>query len=165
MHNNLFKLVLLFSFTLSSYKVVAHELGQPKTDNNITAPIYALFDGMREHNQEKILAQFTHQALLQRVNDKGQVTNTDVKQFALSISQNNAKLDEHVLAAKINQLDDLASVWTPFAFYLNDKLRHCGSNSFQLVQVDGQWKIHYLIDVTYAGDCQAFVEKHTGQTN
>lgn len=161
MHKSLFKLIPVCLFIFASHAAVAHELNQPKsTDNSVTAPIYALFDGMREHDQQKILAQFTNQALLQRVSDKGEIVNTDVKKFALSISENTAKLDEHLLAVKINQQDGLASVWTPFAFYLNDKLRHCGSNSFQLVKVSGQWKIHYLIDVTYAGDCQAFVDKH-----
>jgi hypothetical protein len=129
-------------------------------DNAVTAPIYELFDAMGEHDDVKILAQFTNQALLQRITNKGEVIDTDVKKFADSISKNTAKLDEHLLAVIINQQNELASVWTPFAFYLNDKLSHCGSNSFQLVQINGVWKIHYLIDITYTGDCQAFVAKH-----
>ena len=163
-HNMLIKLILVLVLFFTNHIAHAHDLKQPKADNNnITTPIYALFDGMRENDKDKILTQFTEQALLQRVDNKGEITHTDVKKFALSISQNTAKLDEHLLAVQINQLDGLASVWTPFAFYLNGKLSHCGSNSFQMVQVDNQWRIHYLIDVTYTGDCQAFVEKHTGK--
>lgn len=140
---------------------LAHDLKQPKqSDNPVIAPIYQLFDAMREHDQDKILAQFTNQALLQRITNMGEVTNTEVNKFALGISNNTAKLDEHILAVTINQQNELASVWTPFAFYLNDKLSHCGSNSFQLVQINGEWKIHYLIDVTYTGDCHAFVKNH-----
>lgn len=163
MQNNLIKLMQVLAFIFASHSAVAHDLQQPKYDgNNVTAPIYALFNGMREHDQQKILAQFTSQALLQRASDTGEIIDTDVKKFALSISGNTAKLDEHLLAVTINQQDGLASVWTPFAFYLNDKLRHCGTNSFQMVKIEGQWKIHYLIDVTYAGDCQAFVAKYKG---
>lgn len=162
MYNKLFRSLVVLSVIFTGQSAIAHQLGQPKANSNdITAPIYALFDGMREHDQDKILAQFTSQALLQRVSDKGDIVNTDVKKFALSISENTAKLDEHLLAIQITQQGGLASVWTPFAFYLNDKLRHCGSNSFQLVQINGEWKIHYLIDVTYAGDCQTFVDKHS----
>lgn len=150
--------VLLITLSHSSL-AYDHQQTTPK-DNTITAPIYKLFDAMREHDQDKILAQFTSKALLQRITTKGEITNTDVKKFALSISTNTAKLDEHLLAVIINQQNELASVWTPFAFYLNDKLSHCGSNSFQLVQINGEWKIHYLIDVTYTGDCQAFVDKY-----
>jgi hypothetical protein len=150
--------LILISLSQSS---LAHDLKQPKqSDNAVTAPIYQLFDAMREHDQEKILAQFTNQALLQRITSKGEIIDSDVKKFALSISKNTAKLDEHLLAVTINQQNELTSVWTPFAFYLNDKLSHCGSNSFQLVQINGEWKIHYLIDVTYTGDCEAFVKQY-----
>lgn len=151
-------IVILISL---SHLSLAHDLQQaPQNDKAVTAPIYQLFDAMREHNEDKILAQFTSQALLQRVTKTGEVSNSDVKKFAISISENSATLDEHLLAVTINQQNGLASVWTPFAFYLNDKLSHCGSNSFQLVRINGEWKIHYLIDVTYPGDCQAFVETH-----
>lgn len=141
--------------------VQAHQLQQPApTGNDVVAPIYRLFDAMRTHDQPKILGQFTDKALLQRISNSGELIDTDVKKFALSISKNTAKLDEHLLAVTVHQQDHLASVWTPFAFYLNDKLSHCGTNSFQMVQINGEWKIRYLIDVTYSGDCQAFVEKY-----
>ncbi len=157
----LFQTLLVVMLSCLSHLTQAHELQQPtQVDNAVTVPIYQLFDAMREHDQHKLLAQFTKQALLQRITHTGEVINTDVKQFALSISKNSATLDEHLLAVTTQQQDELASVWTPFAFYLNDKLSHCGTNSFQLVQINGAWKIQYLIDVTYAGDCQAFVAKH-----
>lgn len=161
MRTNLSKLLTFIILISLSHLSFAHDLQQaPQKDNAVTAPIYQLFDAMREHDEDKILAQFANQALLQRITNKGDIIDTDVKKFAVSISKNTAKLDEHLLAVIINQQNELASVWTPFAFYLNDKLSHCGSNSFQLVQINGEWKIHYLIDVTYTGDCQAFVEKH-----
>jgi hypothetical protein len=34
----------------------------------------------------------------------------------------------------------------PYQFYIGDKFSHCGVNSFQLVKLQGQWKIQYLID-------------------
>jgi hypothetical protein len=161
MRTNLSKLLTFIILISLSHLSLAHDLQQAlQKDNAVTAPIYQLFDAMREHDEDKILDQFTKQALLQRITNKGEIIDTDVKKFAVSISKNTAKLDEHLLAVTINQQNELASVWTPFAFYLNDKLSHCGSNSFQLVQINGEWKIHYLIDVTYTGDCQAFVEKH-----
>jgi hypothetical protein len=161
MFTSLPKLLIVLIFISICQTSIAHDLQQPAPKiDAVTAPIYQLFDAMREHDQGKILAQFSSQALLQRITAKGEIINTGVKKFALSISKNTAKLDEHLLAVDIKQQNELASVWTPFAFYLNDKLSHCGSNSFQLVQINGEWKIHYLIDVTYLGDCEAFVKKH-----
>ena len=161
MKRTLAKLLFISILVSTSFAVFSNVLQQSSKQNNaVTAPIFQLFEGMREHDQNKILAQFTKHALLQRINSKGEISNTDVKDFALSISKNTGKLDEHLLAVTIHQQNELASVWTPFAFYLNDNLSHCGSNSFQLVKLNDEWKIHYLIDVAYDGDCLAFVEEY-----
>lgn len=45
----------------------------------------------------------------------------------------------------------LASVWTPYTFYLNGKISHCGTNSFQLVKTNLGWKIQYIIDTRRRG--------------
>jgi hypothetical protein len=45
----------------------------------------------------------------------------------------------------------LASVWTPYTFYVNDKVSHCGTNSFQLVKTTEGWKIQYIIDTRRRG--------------
>ena len=46
----------------------------------------------------------------------------------------------------VQQHLNLASVWVPFRFYLNDQLSHCGINHFSLVWMGEQWKIISLID-------------------
>ncbi len=160
---NPFNKLLLSIVSATSLASQAHDLGQPKASKDpILSPIQDLFEGMREHDKTRILNQFTQTAVLQRLTKKGEIKHTDIKQFAQSVSENPASLDEHLLAIRISQQDGLASVWSPFAFYLNGKLSHCGTNSFQLVKVNGQWKIHYLIDVTHTGDCAAFVSQYTG---
>ncbi|WBM73772.1 nuclear transport factor 2 family protein [Saprospira grandis] len=41
----------------------------------------------------------------------------------------------------------LATVWTPYSFYLDGNLSHCGANHFTLRQkADGQWQIISLVD-------------------
>ncbi len=40
----------------------------------------------------------------------------------------------------------LASAWTPYTFYLNGKVSHSGTNSFQLIKIGEEWKIQYIID-------------------
>ncbi|MGS2721562.1 nuclear transport factor 2 family protein [Paraglaciecola aestuariivivens] len=160
MPQTLLSLVLFITCTIS-VNTYAHNLQQPAQGKNpVIAPIFQLFDAMREHNSDKIIQQFSAEAILQRVEADGSISNTNISQFAQKVSQAQASLDEHLLAIDVQQQDTLASVWTPFAFYVNDQLSHCGSNSFQLIKRNGSWKIHYLIDVTHAGDCTEFVAKH-----
>jgi len=151
---------ILLTVILSSLSLAS--LAHPDDQNtaNIMQPIKNLFDGMREHDSSKILQQFTESALLQRTDKNGNVTSTDIQQFSRNISQSSAFLDEQLLNHVVLQQDSLASVWTPFAFYIDGKLSHCGSNSFQLVKQNAQWKIHYLIDVSHSGDCQIFIQAY-----
>lgn len=36
---------------------------------------------------------------------------------------------------------DMAMVWAPYTFYVDGKLRHCGTNHWSLVRDGGRWKI------------------------
>ena len=36
---------------------------------------------------------------------------------------------------------DLATVWTPYDFYLDGEFSHCGFDAFNLMKIDDRWKI------------------------
>jgi hypothetical protein len=58
---------------------------------------------------------------------------------------------EEVKFEAIHSEMSLASAWTPYTFYLNGKVSHCGTNSFQLVKTAAGWKIQYIIDTRRKG--------------
>ncbi|WP_206484122.1 hypothetical protein [Thalassotalea sp. G2M2-11] len=130
----------------------------------IMQPINQLFDAMRAHDSEKLLAQFTRNAQLQRVTIENSIRPSNLNKFAEFVGQSEKHLDEKLFGLRIMQSGNLASVWAPFAFYLDGKLSHCGVNSIQLVKQNNQWKIHYLIDNVFQGDCQQFITQQS-QTN
>ncbi|WP_350292024.1 nuclear transport factor 2 family protein [uncultured Croceitalea sp.] len=47
----------------------------------------------------------------------------------------------------------MANAWVGYEFWLNGKFSHCGINSFQMVNFDGDWKIIYLIDTRGRAGC------------
>lgn len=47
----------------------------------------------------------------------------------------------------------MANAWVGYEFWINDKFSHCGINSFQLINFDGEWKIIYLIDTRGKAGC------------
>ncbi len=49
--------------------------------------------------------------------------------------------------------DGIASVWAPYALYLDGQFNHCGVNSFQLIRVQGTWKISLITDTRRKEDC------------
>ncbi|MDQ3018074.1 MAG: nuclear transport factor 2 family protein [Bacteroidota bacterium] len=49
--------------------------------------------------------------------------------------------------------EGIAIVWAPYKFYFEGVFSHCGVNSFQLIQVQNQWKISLLTDTRRKTDC------------
>lgn len=125
----------------------------------IMSPITLLFDGMREGNGDKVRAAFANNAVMTRAHATLHEGGTPEK-FAQAVENKpeNQIWDEHIWDIQIQQDDKLASVWTQFAFYLDDKLSHCGVNSFQLYKFEEGWKIIYLVDTFRQDDCNAPAE-------
>jgi len=130
-------------------------------NSEILIPINNMFDAMREHDSKKFSQQFTTGAILERATKTNEIKQSDLTKFAQLIDKSTHYLDEQLFNISIHQSGNVASVWTPFAFYLDRKLSHCGINSFQLIKQSEQWKIRYLIDNAYQGNCQDFINKHT----
>ncbi|MCA6469357.1 MAG: hypothetical protein IM591_03045, partial [Chitinophagaceae bacterium] len=70
-----------------------------------------------------------------------------VSRFVSSIAkQKPGVIDEQIVFETIKIDGPLAIVWTPYRFIYNGNFSHSGVNMFCLVNLDGQWKIQYLID-------------------
>ena len=65
---------------------------------------------------------------------------------SISTIPKNVSLEERLLNHNILVDEALAEDWTPYEFYVNEKLSHKGTNSFTLVKIDNAWKIIAIID-------------------
>jgi len=143
-----FALLLLSSF--SAHAQIEEE--------KVKAPIKALFDGMRKADTALMRSAFAPNAILQTItkNKEGQIgVRTDsLNDFIASIATvKEGALDERIKYDEIKVDADLAMAWTPYQFYFNSAFSHCGVNSFQLVRINGEWKIQYLIDTRRKQGC------------
>lgn len=64
-----------------------------------------------------------------------------------------AFFEEKLLNLNIQIDGDMAHVWAPYEFWFNNEFSNCGVNSIQLVKIDGNWKIVYLIDTRWKVNC------------
>ena len=87
---------------------------------------------------------------------KVQLSSMDYPQFLERIASIPADMEfEEVLHAyRIEQNGVLATVTTPYSFYMNGNLSHCGVNSFQMVKFDDSWKIIYVVDTRNRSGCE-----------
>lgn len=120
----------------------------------IKASINQLFTAMRNADSVAIKACFAPDARLQSVSKDKPLQTIAIDEFAGHIGKlpPNAA-DERIVFEQIHIDGTLASVWTPYRFYFKQQLNHCGVNSFQMVQLDGVWKIQYVIDTRRKDDC------------
>ena len=148
-----------FFILLTASFLIATNVHSQTPEDSVKAVINQLFDAMRNIDGAKLKDAFADSAILQtisRTKEGGfRVVNEPVDRFVNSISRlPKDSADERINFESIKIDGPLASVWTPYKFYYAGKFSHCGANSFQLVRINGLWKIQYLIDTRRRLGCE-----------
>jgi hypothetical protein len=124
----------------------------------VKMPIQALFEGMKKGDTTMVSSAFAPNAIMQAISKTKDGSTTvrteELKNFISFVGKPHTEVyDERISFDAIKIDGDLAIVWTPYKFYLGDKFSHCGVNSFQLVRLNGAWKIQYIIDTRRKEGC------------
>ena len=97
---------------------------------------------------------FADSAILQTITRGGRIRTEAVAAFVGQISTlKKDSADERITFETVKVDDGLAIAWTPYKFYYAGNFSHCGVNSFQLIRVNGNWRIQYLIDTRRRINC------------
>ncbi|MBS1567672.1 MAG: DUF4440 domain-containing protein [Bacteroidetes bacterium] len=145
-------------FILLSAGMTMSATAQTTPEDSVKAAVRLLFDGMLRSDSAMIVSAFADSAILQSAAEgpdgKVRVEGESVKAFAGFVARvAKGDADERIQFETIRIDGPLAVVWAPYTFYYKGKLHHCGADSFQLVRLNGKWKIQYLID-TRRKDCK-----------
>jgi hypothetical protein len=145
--------LLLLTLTIINLKTFAQSGLE-----EVKAPINALFEGMRKADTALVQSAFAPSAIMQTiVKTKDGLTTVrteELKKFISFVGQPHEEVyDERISFDAIHIDSDLAIAWAPYRFYVGEKFSHCGVNSFQLVRLNGQWKIQYIIDTRRKEGC------------
>ena len=89
-------------------------------------------------------------------NGQAIVQENDLNRFiqAVATRKDSPKWEERLGQPIVQQHLNLATVWLPFRFYLDNTLSHCGYNAFSLAWNGQSWQILSLID-TGTKDCDS----------
>jgi hypothetical protein len=138
--------------------LLVHFSDAQTTVDSVKAVVNQLFAGMKNSDALMVQSAFADSAILQSVGrskeGKIMIENEKVEDFAKLIGGlKKGAADEQIVFESIKTDGPLAMVWAPYKFYFEDKFSHCGVDSFQLVFVNGQWKIQYLVDTRRKQPC------------
>jgi hypothetical protein len=126
-------------------------------EDSVKAAINKLFTAMKNGDSQALLGSFADGAILQTISEKDgnvSVQTEDIKEFADFVGkQKQGDADERITFDVVKTDGALAVAWTPYQFYYKGQFSHCGVDSYQLVRVNGGWKIQYIIDTRRKENC------------
>lgn len=127
-------------------------------EDSVKATVNQLFTAMQNSDSALLVSCFADNAILQTIAEKNgnvEIKNEAVAGFANVVAKmQQGDLDERIQFDVIRTDGALAIVWTPYKFFYKGRFSHCGVNSFQLVRINGKWKIQYLIDTRRMQGCE-----------
>lgn len=142
--------LILFAFTvLISIQVVSQDLFSEEEASSI---IDTFFEGFHK-GDTTIMRSVLHdniamQTVFTDADGVHRLVDSDMDNLLKAISERPETQiwDERLLGYSVQIDGNLAHVWTPYEFWLNNAFSHCGANAFTLIRTDAGWRIVHLID-------------------
>ncbi|MEC7264740.1 MAG: nuclear transport factor 2 family protein [Bacteroidota bacterium] len=155
---NTLSALILFLLTISA-NAQGPNPSEEETKQKIKSVIETFFDGFHKQDSTIIKSTVANNVVLQTTakNPQGKTLfkNEEFSKFLKSIVSipDSVKFEEKLTSFSIQIDRTMANAWVGYEFWLNDTFSHCGIDSFQLVDFDGEWKIVYLIDTRGKEGC------------
>jgi Domain of unknown function (DUF4440) len=146
-----FSILLAASISVAGFSQTA--------EDSVKTVVNSLFTAMKNSDGPALLRLFSDSAILQTIasSKTGEtvIRSQKVNDFANVVSTlPKGDADERISFETVKVDGALAIVWTPYQFYYKSSFSHCGVNSFHLVRINGEWKIHFLIDTRRKMPCK-----------
>jgi hypothetical protein len=152
--NNMKKLIILLAIIANCGVASAQ---QTATDA-VKQTVNNMFTAMRKSDSTLLRSTFAKGIVFQSVANKKDGTTVlateNPDEFIKAVgTPHKGVLDERIVITDVKIDGDLASVWAPYKFYLDDKFSHCGVDVFQLMKTAAGWKIIYVVDTRRKDNC------------
>jgi hypothetical protein len=145
--------IIRIALLAAALPVVAR--AQDAEQKAVLAVVDKLFDGMRKADTAAMRALFIPQARMLRVDRQGQPTSATIDGWLNGIGRKPAATiyDERTWSPEVRIDGAIAQAWMPYAFFIGDRLSHCGIDAFDFLKVGSEWKIATVMDTQHATPC------------
>lgn len=123
-------------------------------DSEVLAVIEQLFHAMEKSDSQLAKLTLSEDAVLYTISadPEGRSQRKKSPASALTLAFGKERTDtwrEPTWNEIVRVNGDLAMVWTDYAFYVNERLSHCGVDVFLLEKTPGGWKIFSITDTRH----------------
>ncbi len=142
---------------LLSICLTVHAQDQASTD--VRRSIEIFFEGFHQQDSTVIKSVVSDNIVLQTMgvdkegNNRMRTDPFDGFMSSILSIPDSVQYREELLDFKIRVDGPMAHAWTPYKFWINGELSHCGVNSFQLFNDGKTWQIIYLVDTRRRKGC------------
>ena len=114
----------------------------------ILATVQSLFDALGERDTESLTAILHPDILMRSVERSAEgersASTSTLDGMVARLEADGPRMTERMWDPEVRISGDLATVWTPYDFYVGEDLSHCGADAFILMREGGDWQITSL---------------------
>lgn len=149
------KNLLSFLMTLSFWVCTA----QQTPEESVEGAIRNFFEAFHAQDSASLRALVSPEIRMQTIgrssSGEDSVRTVPFGNFLRSISSipDSVNFEERLRSVYVMVDGSLAQAWTPYEFWIDGQLSHCGVNAFHLFRDAGTWKILYIIDTRRREGC------------
>lgn len=153
---------LIFLLSLSFIFLLQSNPTDSETEKAILKPIHDLFTGFRTNDSSLVASTFYDRTPFMGssfIRDGKTIFRKDVNGLQGMLNAiatpkaDSVKWDERIFDLEVKRDDGLATVYSPYKFFIGEKFSHCGVNFFTLVETEKGWKIISVVD-TRKKECE-----------
>jgi hypothetical protein len=143
-------LALMSMFALAGPPVLH---AQAADTTEVLAVVQRVFEGMRKADSTMVRSSFAEGARFALLDTSGTVRFQAIDGWLRAIAGSAGRWDEPLYNVTVRVEGTIAHVWAPYTFYLDGAVRHCGTDSFELLRTRAGWRITQLSDTQRRQNC------------
>lgn len=148
-----------YSLSIITLLCLSLGFGQTSEEEKVKQTVTDFFDAFHKQDTVKLKSMANGNITMQSIsideNGKTKISENDFNAFVKSIAgiPKDKTFKEKLLDFNIKVDKGMANAWTPYEFWFDGNLSHCGVNSFMFIKKNDTWKIIYLVDTRQRNDC------------
>jgi len=136
---------MLFALLLAIAAPAATQHADEADTRAVMATVDQLFGALASKDRAALLGAVVSEgrATSAGVDEQGrpEVVSTDWTTFADRLARSTEQLRERLVDPHVHVEGDIAMIWSRYEFERNGAFSHCGIDHFDLVRIEGRWRV------------------------